>query len=69
VSESVAIIWVKRVELTGSRTPGKIGGYKRMMLAPHQAFLEAVRHEKPGITLQRLCDRFWRSAGSRPTPR
>ena len=26
VSEMAAINWVKRVELTGSRTPAKIGG-------------------------------------------
>jgi transposase len=58
VSESAAINWVKRVELTGSRTRAKIGGYKRMMLAPHQAFLEAVCGDKPDITLQGLCDRL-----------
>jgi hypothetical protein len=28
------------------------------MLAPHQAFLEAVRRDKPDITLQGLCDRL-----------
>jgi transposase len=57
VSESAAINWVKRVELTGLRSPAKIG-YKRMMLAPHQAFLEAVCRNKPDITLQGLCDRL-----------
>jgi transposase len=58
VSETAAINWVKRVERTGLRTPAKIGGYKPMMLAPHRAFLEAVRCEKPDITLQGLCDRL-----------
>ena len=32
VSETAAINWVKRAELTGSRTPAKLGGYKPMML-------------------------------------
>lgn len=58
VSETAAINWVKRVELTGSRRPGKIGGYKPMMLAGHQAFLEAACRDKPDITLQGLCDRL-----------
>ena len=63
VSESAAINWVKRVELTGSRTPAKIGGYKRMMLAPHRAFLEAACCGKPDITLQGLCDRLLAQRG------
>jgi transposase len=58
VSETAAINWVKRVEQTGSRTPAQLGGYKPMLLAPHQEFLEAVRRDKPDITLQGLCDRL-----------
>jgi len=58
VSESAAINWAERVELTGSRAPAEIGGYKRMMLAPHQAFVEAACRAKPDITLQGLCDRL-----------
>ena len=58
VSETAAINWVKRVEQTGLRTPAQLGGYKPMMLALHQEFLEAVRRGKPDITLQGLCDRL-----------
>jgi transposase len=58
VSESAAIKWVERVERTSSRAAGKVGGYKPMMLEPHRAFIEAVRQEKPDITLQGLCDRL-----------
>jgi transposase len=65
VSETAAINWVKRVELTGSRRPGKIGGYKPMMLAQHQAFLEAACRDKPDITLQGLCDRLLAERGVR----
>ena len=65
VSETTAINWVKRVERTGSRTPAKLGGHKPMMLAPHQEFLEAVRRDKPDITLQGLCDRLAAERGVR----
>jgi len=58
VSETAAINWVRRVELTGLRTPAKLGGYKPMMLAPHRAFLEAVCRDRPDVTLQGLCDRL-----------
>ena len=30
---------------------------------PHREFLEAVRSEKPDITLQTLCDRLWTERG------
>jgi transposase len=63
VSETAAINWVKRVEQTGSRTPAKLGGYKRMLLAPHQEFVEALRGEKPDLTLQGLCDRLLADRG------
>jgi transposase len=65
VSETAAINWVKRVELTGSRTPAQIGGYKPMMLAPHRAFVEAACHDQPDVTLQDLCDRLLAERGVR----
>ena len=65
VSEMAAINWVKRVELTGSRTPAKIGGYKPMMLAPHQAFVEAVCRDKPDVTLQACASGFLAERGVR----
>ena len=58
VSESVAIKWVERFERTGLRTPGKMGGHRRLKLEPHRAFLEACHAEKPDVTLQGLCDRL-----------
>jgi len=65
VSETAAINWVKRAELTGSRTPAKLGGYKPMMLAPHREFVEAACRERPDITLQGLCDRLLAERGVR----
>jgi transposase len=63
VSESSAIKWVERVERSGSRTAAKIGGYKPRKLDPHREFLEALRIEKPDITLQALCDRLLAERG------
>ena len=56
VSESVAIKWVERFELTGLRTAGKMGGHKRLKLEPHREFLRARHAEKPDVTLQALCE-------------
>jgi transposase len=63
VSESAAIKWVERVERSGSRTAAQMGGYKPLKLEPHRGFLEALRTEKPDITLQALCDRLWSERG------
>ena len=65
VSETAAINWVRRVELTGLRTPAKLGGYKPMMLAGHRAFLETVCRDRPDVTLQGLCDRLLAERGVR----
>ncbi len=63
VSEASAIKWVERFERSGSRTAAKMGGYKRVKLAPHRAFLEGLRAEKSDITLQALCDRLLAERG------
>jgi transposase len=63
VSLSSAIKWVQRFERTGSRQAARMGGYKRVKIEPHREFLEALRAEKPDITLQRLCDRLWSERG------
>jgi putative transposase len=63
VSLSSAIKWVQRFERTGSRRAARMGGYKRVKMEPHRAFLEAPRAEKPDITLKRLCDRLLAERG------
>ena len=63
VSRSSAIKWVERVERSGSRTAAKMGGYKRVRLEPHRAFLEGLWAEKSDITLQALCDRLLSERG------
>lgn len=57
VSESSAIKWLQRYRKTGQRAPVGTGGHRPSVLAPHRDFLEAIRLEQPGITLQALCDR------------
>jgi len=65
VSESSAIKWVQRLERRGSRAAAKMGGYLRPKLEPHRAFLDALRVEKPDITLQALCNRLLAERGVR----
>ena len=65
ISGSSAIKWVERVERSGSRTAAKMGGYKRVRLEPHRAFLEGLWAEKSDITLQALCDRLLSERGVR----
>ena len=63
VSESSAIKWVERFVESGSRTAAQMGGYKRVRLEPHRAFVEGLRAEKSDITLQALCDRLLAERG------
>lgn len=63
VSEASAIKWVERLVRSGSRTAAKMGGYKRVKLEPHRAFIEGLRAEKSDITLQALCDRLLAARG------
>ncbi|HEY1885192.1 MAG TPA: IS630 family transposase [Roseiarcus sp.] len=63
ISESVAIKWLERVERDGSREPVGHGGHRVSKLTPHRGFLEAVRTEKPDLTLQALCERLLSDRG------
>jgi transposase len=63
VSESIAIKWVQRFERTGSRVAGKMGGHKRAKLDDHREFIDALRGEKPDVTLQGLCDQLLAERG------
>ena len=63
VSGSSAIKWVERLERSGSRTAARMGGYKRVRLEPHRAFLEGLWAEKSDMTLQALCDRLLAERG------
>lgn len=51
VSASAAIKLVRRVRETGSAAPARIGGYRKPLLAGHEALLRELTAAKPGITL------------------
>jgi transposase len=65
ISESVAVKWLERYRRDGSREPVGHGGHRRSKLMPHRDFLEAVRAEKPDVTLQALCQRLLSERGIR----
>ena len=65
VNESSAIRWVRRFRQTGQRVPVGTGGHRPSALAPHRAFIDAVRAEQPDMTLQALCDRLMTERGVR----
>ena len=65
VSESSAIKWLQRLREHGSRAPAGTGGHRPSALKPHKAFLEAVRAEKPDITLEALGRRLLAERGVR----
>ena len=46
--------WVQRRRETGSVAPKKIGGYRRPVLEPHQAWIEARFQQAPELTLKGL---------------
>ena len=54
VSASAAVKLVRRVRETGSTAPAQIGGYRKPLLAGHEAVLREMTAAKPGITLAEL---------------
>jgi len=56
VAVSSAVKWHQRYRATGSVAPGKIGGYRKRVLAPHRAFIVARIEQVPHLTLHGLKD-------------
>ncbi len=56
VSPSSAIKLMQRVRSTGSTAPGRIGGYRRPLLANHAGPLQGLTAAKPDITLRDISD-------------
>jgi putative transposase len=63
VSESTAVKWVQRYRQAGVRGPIGTGGHRPSVLKPHQPFLQALRGEKPDITLEELGRRLLAERG------
>ena len=54
VAVSSVIKWSQRQRVTGSVSPGKMGGHRKRILEPHRAFLaERIAHN-PNLTLHGL---------------
>lgn len=60
VSISAAIKLVRRVRETGSTEPAQIGGYRKPLLAGHEAVLRELTVAKPGIRLAEISDELVR---------
>ena len=56
MSASAAIKLVRRVRETGSTEPGKIGGYRKPLLAGHEDLLLELTTMRKGITLAEIRD-------------
>ncbi|PZR72064.1 MAG: IS630 family transposase [Stutzerimonas stutzeri] len=56
VSVSAAIKLVRRVRETGSTAPAKIGGYRKPLLADHEALLRELTESRTGITLAEISE-------------
>jgi transposase len=56
VSASSAVKWTQRYRAMGSVAPGKMGGHRRPILAPHRAFILERIDQEPHLTLHGLKD-------------
>lgn len=56
VSASAAVKLMRRVRQTGSTKPAKIGGYRKPLLADHEALLRELTVTQKGITLAEIRD-------------
>ena len=56
VSVSSVVKWSQRQRATGSVAPGKMGGHRKPVLAPHRAFIVEEIGRTPHLTLHGLKD-------------
>ena len=56
VSVASAVKWSQRYRATGSVAPGKMGGHRKPVLAPHRAFIAERLRQTPHLTLHGLKD-------------
>lgn len=54
VSPAAAVSIVRRARETGSTEPARIGGYRRPLLADHEALLRELMSTRKGITLAEI---------------
>ena len=56
VAVSSVVKWSQRYRATGSVAPGKMGGHRKPVLAPHRAFIVEQLERTPHLTLHGLKD-------------
>ncbi len=56
VSVSSVVKWSQRYRATGSVAPGKMGGHRKPVLAPHRDFIIERISQTPHLTLKGLRD-------------
>jgi transposase len=56
VAVSSVVKWSQRYRATGSVAPGKMGGHRKPVLAPHRAFIMERLGQTPHLTLHALKD-------------
>ena len=56
VAVSSVVKWSQRYRATGSVAPGKVGGHRKPVLAPHRAFIMERIKQTPHLTLHGLKD-------------
>ena len=54
VAPSTAVKWMNRIAQTGSVSPGKMGGHRKPVLAPHRDWLLARVEACPELTVKAL---------------
>lgn len=65
VAVSSVVKWSQRARRTGSVAPGKMGGHRRPILAPHREFILARLKERPETTLFEMRDLLLAERGVR----
>jgi putative transposase len=56
VAVSSVVKWSQRHRATGSVAPGKMGGHRKPVLAPHRAFILKRISQTPHLTLHAIKD-------------
>lgn len=65
VAISSVVKWAQRAARTGSVAPGKMGGHRKPILAPHRDVILALLRERPETTLHEIKDALWERRGVR----
>ena len=62
IAPSTVVKWAALVKRQGDLKPGKVGGHRKRLLAPHRAFLRARIEDTPHLTLDKLAGLLARRA-------